>query len=88
MMTERAILRLALLGAAAVVLSACGGGGTASVTPPPTPQPFAYMFGQGFGADFTAGANTTPAPLSGNELGAVSLTASPTPFPAGTTGSN
>jgi hypothetical protein len=87
MMTDRAILRLVLLGAAAVALSACGGGGSTTVAPVTTPAPFAYMFGNGFGADFTS-TSTTPAPLSGNEINAVSLTASPIPFPAGTTGSN
>jgi hypothetical protein len=91
MTTNRAVPRLALLGAAAAALSACGGGGGGSTTvvPPATvPAPFAYMFGNGFGADFTAAANSTPAPLSGNEINPVSLTASPIPFPAGTTGSN
>ena len=40
------------------------------------------------GTDFSAGSNSTPATLSGNEINAVSLTASPTAFPAGMTGSN
>ena len=88
MMTDRSILRLALLGAAAVVLSACGGSSPTTVTGVSVPEPFAYQFGQGFGTDFYAGANNTPAPLSGSELSAVSLTAAPTPFPAGTVGSN
>lgn len=87
MMTDRALLRFALLGAAAVALSACGGGSSTSVPPATTPAPFAYMFGNGFGADFTS-TSPTPAALTGNEINAVSLTASPIPFPAGTTGSN
>jgi hypothetical protein len=88
MTTDRAILRLALLGAAAVALAACGGGGNTTGVPPATiPAPFAYMFGNGFGADFTS-TSPTPATLSGNEINAVSLTASPIPFPAGTSGSN
>ena len=88
MIANRAVLRLTVLAAAAAALSACGGGGTTVAPPATIPAPFAYMFGNGFGADFTAAANSTPAPLSGNEITAVSLAASPIPFPAGTTGSN
>ena len=88
MITERAVLRFAVLAAGAIALSACGGGGSISVPPATLPAPFAYMFGNGFGADFTAAANSTPAPLTGSELNPVSLTASPIPFPAGTVGTN
>ena len=90
MTANRAILRLTVLAAAAAALSACGGGGGGTTVVPPAtlPAPFAYMFGNGFGADFTASANSTPAPLSGNEINAVSLTTEPIPFPPGTNGSN
>lgn len=89
MITERALLRFAVLAAGAIALSACGGGGTTVSTPPTTtPAPFAYMFGNGFGADFTASSNATPATISTSDVSAVSLTASPIPFPAGTVGSN
>ncbi len=89
MMANRTVLRLAVLAAAGAALSACGGGGGTTVVPPATlPAPFAYMFGNGFGADFTASATSTPATLSGNEITAVSLTASPIPFPTGSTGTN
>lgn len=88
MMTNRTVLRLALLGASAVALSACGGGGgNTVVTPVTVPAPFAYMFGNGFGADFTS-TSSTPKALSSGDINAVSLTASPIPFPAGTMGSN
>lgn len=83
MMMNRNVLRLGVLAAAAAALSACGGSGVTVVPPATTPAPFAYMFGNGFGADFTAAANSTPASLSGNEVNAVSLTASPIAFPAG-----
>lgn len=84
MIDHRTIFRLASLVAAAVALSACGGGGggTTVVTPVTTPAPFAYMFGNGFGSDFYAAANSTPALLTGKEINPVSLTASPTPFPS------
>ena len=83
MIDNRNALRLAALVAVAAALSACGGGGGTTVVPPVTlPAPFAYMFGNGFGADFTAAANSTPAPITGNELNAVSLTATPIPFPS------
>lgn len=83
MITRSDALRLAALSASAAALSACGGGGGVTVVPPATvPAPFAYQFGNGFGADFTASANATPAPITGNELNPVSLTASPTPFPS------
>ncbi len=83
MKTDRAVLRLAALAAAAVSLAACGGGGGGGTVVPPVtvPAPFAYTFGNGFGKDFTAAANSTPAPLQGNEINPVSLTAQPVPFP-------
>ncbi len=92
MMTYRNLLWPAALAGAAIALSACGGGGQQAVVtpppPPPPPQTFADMFGSGFGADFAAAANTTPSALSGKEIIAVSLTASPVPFPDGTPGTN
>jgi hypothetical protein len=88
MITKRSVLRLAIVAVAAAALSACGGGGATVVPPAIIPAPFAYMFGNGFGADFTAAANSTPAKIAGNELNAVSLTATPIPFPSGATGSN
>ncbi len=82
MNAHRNALRIAALIAVAAALSACGGSGTTVVPPATVPAPFAYMFGNGFGADFTAAANATPAPITGNELNPVSLTATPIPFPS------
>lgn len=84
MINQRNALRLSAVIAVAAALSACGGGGGGTTVVPPAtvPAPFAYMFGNGFGADFTAAANSTPAPITGNELNPVSLTATPIPFPS------
>ncbi len=87
MISNRTIVRLAIFAAVGGALSACGGGGSKTVTPPPQAS-FASMFGSGFGTDFGASSNSTPALLAGNELNPVSLSATPIPFPTGTVGTN
>ena len=87
MKNRQKVLGLTALAVAAAALSACGGGGSVSAPPPVTPS-FASTFGAGFGTDFAAPGNSTPAPISGNELNPVTLTGTPTPFPAGVQGTN
>lgn len=75
------IIRLGLLGATAMGLTACGGGGSIGVTPPPSPPPsLESKFGTGFATDFDAAANSQPAKPVASDIIPLSLTAQPIPL--------
>ena len=80
-------LRLALTGVsfavAASALAACSGGGSSmavSPPPPPPPAPQEDFFGTGFGTDFRAMANSTPAVPKPGDIIPVSYTTEPQPI--------
>jgi hypothetical protein len=83
-MSVKAKLRLlrnaALMAAAGVALSACGGGsGSVASNPPPVVQPQEDFFGTGFAADFEASATSTPAVPKAGDIIPLSLTTNPQP---------
>jgi len=82
-------LRLALTGVsfavAASALAACSGGGSSMAVsppppPPPPPAPQEDFFGTGFGTDFRAMANSTPAVPKPGDIIPVSYTTEPQPI--------
>lgn len=81
-MTRTTLVRLAVFGAAALALSACGGhsGGSASSTSSgPTTARLEDQFGTQFGVDYRASPNAQPVkPLAGD---IIPLTATAAPLP-------
>ncbi len=78
-MNRTLLIRLALLGGAALALTGCGGGhSSATVTPPPvTTLKLEDTFGTQFGVDYRASPNSQPVKPAAGDIIPLTLTDQP-----------